>query len=176
MVWNWLKGSVCQCNTSLCSCPCPTAQAPPEEREEGRCSAPPPLSLPAASNTSQQIGCCWGGWGSPASAKNPLGNIIVWITLQCGHPRPCSGQGHLSPGHWGHVDLEPHADPQHQPRLLVWDPDTVGVGWGPCSAALPAAPLVVTNTAASRRKPGGGSSGAEAVCFPFLALGRTGYF
>lgn len=97
-------------NVVLCSRP--MAHAPPEEEKEGRCSAPPPLSLPAASDTGQQIGCCWWGWGSPATTENPLENIMG-ITLQRGHPGPCVGQGHLGPGCRGCVDLEPHGDPKH---------------------------------------------------------------
>lgn len=89
------------------------AHAPPEEEKEGRCLAPPPLSLPAAFNTSQQTGCCWWGWGSPASTENPLENTTVGITLRRGHPSFCLGQGHLGPGCQGHMDLEPRGALEH---------------------------------------------------------------
>jgi len=72
-----------------------------------------------------------GGLGSPASTKTPLENSVVGITLQRGHPGPCSGPGRLGPGRWGHADPQPRRDPERWPRLPGWER-----GAGPRSAAF----------------------------------------
>lgn len=48
-------------------------------------------------------------------------------------------------------------------------------GVGPYSPALPSAPVFVRSTDTSLQEAGRRVIGAEAVYFPFLALGRTHY-
>lgn len=148
--WNWLKGNAWKWQ-HLCVCT-PRSAGTPRGRGGRAMLCADCFHLRCLQH---QLAGGWWGWGDPASTKSPLEGALAG-TGPCS-PAPCSA---LAVGMWQWSLREIWALPTGPSTARCW----------------PWAPVVFINRPIPCRKLGGGSCGAEVVCFPFLALSRTGYF
>lgn len=148
--WNWLKGNAWKWQHHCVSTPCSAGTRKRRKGDALHCLLPPPL--PPAPASRRMV-----GQGRHCQPQKSWGRCLSRDrALQCSRPAPCSA---LAVGMW-----------QWSPR------ETWALQTGPSTARCwPWAPVFI-NRPVPCRKPVGGSCGAEVVCFPFLALNRTGYF